>query len=317
MLTSNWAKALEPNITEWIHEGFLEHPDSTTEIFDVLNESSAVIRFHDSFGPRIIPKSSEAAATQLVSRQKGYETVATPQIFKAKMFASAEMVRWNQYREIMDDAKDLGRSVIQTLNLFGNSALIEAFTSTSTSYGDSKPLCSTSHTRPDGGTAQSNASSNSIALNETNLEIAILALRQQLSGTGRKLNIGGGNLVLVVPEALEKEAVIITGSQLRSGTADNDLNWYKGRVNVYVNPWIGSDVTSMANSVAGSDTAWFLLVQGQHGLKFVWDQKPVYKSWQDNDTDAMYTKVYFSCQYLWAHWYGIWGSKGDGTSYSS
>ncbi len=72
MLSSNWAKALEPNISQWIHEGFNTYPDTTAEVFNIHDESSSVIRFHDSWGPRIIPKSSERAATTLLDKQKGY-----------------------------------------------------------------------------------------------------------------------------------------------------------------------------------------------------------------------------------------------------
>ena len=185
-----------------------------------------------------------------------------------------------------------------------------------TSYGDALPLCSTVHTRPDGGSTQSNASSIGITLTEPNLETAINALRGQLSGTGRLLAVGGGNLTIMVPFALEKEAVIITGSTKRSGIADNDLNWYLGRVNVYVNPFIMASISDLDGG-AGSDTAWFLFEKGSHGLTFIWDKQPVYRSWEDEDTDAMYTKVYFSAQTAWQGWYGLWASKGNGASYGS
>lgn len=179
-----------------------------------------------------------------------------------------------------------------------------------------KIVCSTVHTRPDGGATQSNASSSGITATETNLETGIIALKQQASGTGRKLAVAGGNLTVMGPEELEKELVIITGSTKRSGTANNDLNWYLGRVNVYINPFIGSDVVDLDGST-GSDTAWFLFVKGQHGLTYIWDKRPVFRSWEDEDTDAMFTKVYFSAQKAWQHWYAFWGSKGDGASYSS
>ena len=71
-LSSQWATALEPNILKWMHEGFETYPDSTTEVFNIINESAASYRFHDSWGPKQIPKSSEGAATTELNRQKGY-----------------------------------------------------------------------------------------------------------------------------------------------------------------------------------------------------------------------------------------------------
>ena len=211
--------------------------------------------------------------------------------------------------------KDLGAAAKETLNLFSNGTFIQAF-SAYTAYGDAVRLVSTAHTRPDGGSNQSNASSTGITLTEAKLETGMNAIRQQKSGTGKKLMIGPGNLVLMVPEALDKEAVIITGSQKRSNTTDNDLNWYLGKIAVYVNPFIGSDVTDLEGNT-GSDTAWFLFAKGVHGLTFVWDQRPIYKAWEDEDTDDFYTKVYFSCKPTWKNWVGFWGSKGDGIAYSS
>lgn len=148
------------------------------------------------------------------------------------------------------------------------------------------------------------------------METGVVAMRQQQSGTGRKLAIAKNRLVLMTPEQLEKEAIIITGSTLRSGTANNDLNWYKGNYNVFINPWLGSDVYDMDGN-QGSDTAWFLLDNTNHKVSMVWDKRPTYKMWDDEDTDTFYDKIYMSLQTLWKDWRGTWGTQGDGSAYSS
>ena len=100
-------------------------------------------------------------------------------------------------------------------------------------YGDAQPLCSVQHTRKDGGTAQSNASSTGITLSETNLETARLALMNQLDDRGKPMRVGTNKLILVVPPALEKTAVVATRGEKRSGTANNDINIYDG-INIMV-----------------------------------------------------------------------------------
>ena len=115
----------------------------------------------------------------------------------------------------------------------------------------------------------------------------MVALKQQKTDTGKKLNIAN-NITLMVGEQLEKEAVIITGSLKRSGTGNNDLNWYLGKIAVYINPWIGADVTDLDGN-AGSDTAWYLFAKGNTGLEFIWEARPSYKTWENEDTD--YIKV--------------------------
>jgi len=231
------------------------------------------------------------------------------------MSASEEYFRRGLYDVIKRDAEDLGKAAIETINLYGNGIFVQAFTTASTFYGDNKPLASVGHTRPDGGTAQSNASSTSIALSEANLETGIIALKQQKGGVGQKLSTGNARITLMVQEAQEKEAVIITDSTRRSATANNDLNWYIGKVNVYVNPWIGTDVTDLDGN-AGSDTAWHLFDMDQHGLIMVYERRPGYKMWEDDDKDVMYNKVKFSVVAGWKHWYATWHSKGDASAYS-
>lgn len=315
-LSSQWAKALEPNIAEWTHNGFKRHADSVSEIFDVSDNSSGLIRFFDSWGPRLISKSTEGGSTHTSTRQEGYETVVAPQIFKEKMAATEEYVSRGMYDVIKNDAQDLGAATIETINLYGNSVFIQAWTSTSLFYGDAKPLASVGHTRPDGGTAQSNASATSIALTEPNVETAMIALKQQKGGNGQKLAISNSKLTLMVQEAQEKEAIIIAQSTRRSGIMDNDLNWYLGKINVYVNPWIGSDITDL-DGVSGSDTSWALIDMDNHGLVFVYEKRPSYKMWEDDDHDTMYNKVKYSAVAGWKHWYGTWWSKGDASAYAS
>ena len=144
----------------------------------------------------------------------------------------------------------------------------------------------------------------------------MVALKQQKQNTGKKLNVANSTLTLMVPEALEKEAVIITGSTKRSGTGNNDLNFYSGKIDVFINPWIGSDVYDIYGN-AGSDTAWYLIARNSAALRFNWDMSPSYKTWENEDHDTMWTKVKFRGNAFWTGWIGTWGSKGDASAYSS
>lgn len=143
----------------------------------------------------------------------------------------------------------------------------------------------------------------------------MIAIKQQKGGTGQKLALGS-NLLLMVQEAQEKEAVIVTGSQRRSATPNNDLNYYLGKIDSFVNPYIGSDVSDL-NAVAGSDTSFFLLGRGEHQVTLSYEMRPRYTSWDDKDEDSMSTKVKFSCWNGWKAWYATWGSQGNAAAYSS
>lgn len=313
-LSLQWAKSLEANIDQWIYEGFNRHSDWTASVLNI-ESNDGLLRFQDSWAPRLISKSGEGKSTSIVDDQNGYETILANQIFKQGRAVTEEFINRGKYSEIKNMMTGLGKATIETVNIFGAQPFIEAHTSTNISYGDAKSLASTSHTRPDGGTAQSNASATSIAFTEANLETAMMAIKQQKSGTGAKLALGN-NLLLMVQEAQEKEAVIVTASTRRSGTPNSDLNFYLGKIDTFINPFMGSDITDL-NNVAGTDTLWFLIGRGEHGVMLSYEMRPRYLSWDDTDKNAMYTQVKFSAVNGWKWWYGLWASQGTGAAYSS
>ena len=163
-----------------------------------------------------------------------------------------------------------------------------------------------SHSRADGGTSQSNYSAGTIALTELNLETGRLALVKQLTDNGLPLlNLGVINLI--VPDDLEKNAVIFCNSGLRATTTDNDLNFYQGRFNVISSRWL--------NSVnGGSSTAWYLYatVRGQESPLRVYRQGgPEFKEAQP--AARTWNKV-FAVKNRYAagnsEWKGTWASAG-------
>ena len=75
-----------------------------------------------------------------------------------------------------------------------------------------------------------------------------------------------GNMpaVLLVPPALFKTSSEITDSELRSGTADNDMNVYSSKYGITV-----ATSNRLGAAAGGSDTAWFLLSNNHSFMRFV------------------------------------------------
>lgn len=115
---------------------------------------------------------------------------------------------------------------------------------------DGAALFSDSHTLIGGGTQDNKLTA---ALSESSLNAAFVALAEMKQQDG---SLGGYMpKTLFVPPALFKLAKEITKSAARSGTANNDLNFYSDiypGLEVKQSPFIGL-------SQGGSDTAWFLL----------------------------------------------------------
>jgi hypothetical protein len=122
---------------------------------------------------------------------------------------------------------------------------------TTTTYGDGDALLSDTHTLGSGET-QDNLITG--ALSEANLDSLFQVLQAQKDQDG--VLQGFMPYVLLVPPALYKTACEILDSELRSGTADNDMNMFSSKYGVSIKstPFISA-------AEGGSDTAYYLLAQ--------------------------------------------------------
>jgi len=131
---------------------------------------------------------------------------------------------------------------------------------TTVTSADGVALFSDSHVALDGTTIDNLASG---TLTETTLNTAFNLLITQKTQDG----VLGGHVpaILLVPTALFKTAMEVTASELRSGSMDNDLNYfsrvYPG-LQVFHSPFLGA-------AFGGSDTAWFLLSKDHSMMRYV------------------------------------------------
>ncbi len=249
---------------------------------------------------------------------EGFQTVYTPSKLTKLVDITMESQKWD--KAMITKAENVGaeiaRAAADTVEADAASVFINGFSTSYTSYGDAKPLFSNDHTRPDGGTAQRNASASSVAFSADALEVAFNDLRSQKNKRGRLVR--AVPRVLLVPPALEAEALRVTKSQARPGVADNDINvhmmreYYGGNIKVIVWEYLGA-------AMGGSDTAWFVLDTDLHKITWKWAEKPSVK--RDDTTgiqnDTMFFLGMYYASFGWSDWVGTWGSKGDGTTYSS
>lgn len=180
-----------------------------------------------------------------------------------------------------------------------------------TYYADGVRFASTIHpikSTTTSNTTQSNASASGIVFTEINLETGRQALRRQNDDKDLPMNIGSGNVILLVSDALEKTAIITTKSTKRSNTANNDLNIYDGIVTVVSTKWINSQQTN------GSDTRWALFDSMRSPL--IYYNRRGYKSsvWVDNKNKNVIYDASFRYQVGNKDWRGTWISAGDGAT---
>lgn len=132
---------------------------------------------------------------------------------------------------------------------------------TTAAYGSSDGVApiSASHTNLNGDTVSNLVTG---ALSETTLNDAIVKMLEMKSQDGEI--DGFMPRTLLVPPKLFKTATEIADSELRSGTANNDLNVYSSKYGIYIatSQYLGA-------AAGGSDTAWFLLSDNHSVTRYV------------------------------------------------
>ena len=171
---------------------------------------------------------------------------------------------------------------------------------------NSEALFSASHARADGGSSQSNLSAGGITLTESNLETGRLALVKQLTDRGLPLT-DLGRITLVVPDDIEKNATIYTKTSDRPSTANNDMNFYNGVIDLLSSRWLNSEQ-------GGSATAWYLIANlpGMDSMLQVrrYGAPQFYDRPVDSKTGNMTYAYKQELAVGYSHWAGCWYSAG-------
>jgi hypothetical protein len=178
--------------------------------------------------------------------------------------------------------------------------LNNGFTNAAAYYGgDGVPLFSTQHPLVSGGT-NSNTQATPADLNETSLEAAVIQIAQWTDE--RSLLIAAKPKKLVVPPALQFVATRLLETQLRVGTADNDINA------IVNNGSIPDGYT--VNNYLTDPNAYFLTTDVPNGMKhFV--RSPLSNSMDgDFDTGNVRYKSRERYSFGWSDPLGMWGSQG-------
>jgi len=191
----------------------------------------------------------------------------------------------------------LVESFHQTKEIYGANILNTAQTYNAAVGGDGVALCSTSH--PIDGGSVANTPTTQIDLNEASLLNAMIAIRTNFRDqAGLKIFARGRKLI--IPPALEPVAIRLLKTELRPGTADND-------VNAIMTTAGGLPEGYMVNDYLTSSYAWFLLTNID-GLAYM-ERIPFETDMQvDFVTDNLLVKGYERYSFGYYNWRAIYGS---------
>ncbi len=185
----------------------------------------------------------------------------------------------------------------QTREIYGANVINTSTTYNAAVGGDGKALIATDHPI-DGGTV-ANRPATDVELNEATLLSGMIAIRTNFKDQAG-LKVFARARKLLVPPQLEPVAIRLTKSELRPGTADND-------VNAIISTSGGLPEGYITNDYLTSATAWFLLTNID-GLAYMERVKFETDMQVDFVTDNLLVKGYQRYSFVYFNWRSIWGS---------
>lgn len=203
---------------------------------------------------------------------------------------------FNQYkRDFNPNNLGLQKSFAITKEIFAASVLNNATTYDSSLGGDGVALCSTSH--PVTGATVANRPSVDLSLNESAIESGLIAIRGFVDNYNL-LNFTRGEQLLV-PRAKEYDAIRLTKTELRPGTANNDINAVKSVM--------GLPKGYMVLDFLTSNYSWFIKTTNP-GLQYMEVVPFEMDMFVDNLTQNLQVTGYEFYSFNYNDWRAIWGS---------
>ena len=215
------AKELEPGLNALFGLEYDRYENEHSEIFD---EESSDRAFEEEVmlgGFGTAPTKQEGSAISFDDAQETYTARYNMETIALAFSITEEAIEDNLYDRLASRyTKALARSMSQTKQIKAASILNNAFNAGVTAIGDGAALCSASHPSISGN--QTNVLGTASDLNETSLEQMLIDIAGTTDERGLKVAIRG--MKLIIPKELQFIAERVINSNLRPGSADNDIN---------------------------------------------------------------------------------------------
>jgi hypothetical protein len=293
-------KELLPGLNALFGLEYARYGEEHKEIYETETSERSFEEETKLSGFSAAPVKNEGAAIAYDNAQEAWTTRYTHETIALGFSITEEAIEDNLYDSLSARyTKGLARAMAYTKQVKAAAVLNNGFSS---SYpgGDGQALFSTAHPLVSGGT-NSNTPSTQVDLNETSLEAAVIQIAAWTDERG--LLIAAKPKKMIVPPALMFVADRLLETELRVGTADNDINAIKNMGAVPEGYTVNHFLTDT--------NAWFLTTDVPNGMKhFV--RTPLQNSMDgDFDTGNVRYKSRERYSFGWSDPLGMWGSSGS------
>ena len=249
-------KELLPGLNALFGLEYSRYGEEHKEIFETETSERSFEEETKLSGFSAAPVKNEGNAIAYDNAQEVFTARYNHETIALGFAVTEEAIEDNLYDSLASRyTKALARAMAYTKQVKAASVLNNGFNG-SYSMGDGQALFSTAHPLVNGAT-NSNTPSTPADLNETSLEAAVIQIAAWTDERG--LLIAAKPKKLIVPPALQFVATRLLETELRVGTADNDINAIKNNGVVPEGYAVNHFLTD--------PNAWFLLTDVPNGLK--------------------------------------------------
>ena len=292
-------KELLPGLNALFGLEYARYGEQHKEIYETETSERSFEEETKLSGFSAAPVKNEGSAIAYDNGQEAWTARYSHETIALGFSLTEEAIEDNLYDSLSARyTKALARAMAYTKEVKASAVLNNGFTS-GYNGGDGVPLFSNAHPLVGGGT-NSNIPSTPADLNETSLENAVIQIAAWTDERG--LLIAAKPVKLVIPPALQFVATRLLETELRVGTADNDINAIKN------NGSISGGYT--VNNFLTDTNAWFLTTDVPNGMKhFI--RTPLSNSMDgDFDTGNVRYKSRERYSFGWSDPLGMYGSAG-------
>lgn len=292
---------LEPKISTLWNDSFTRRPSEWQRFVNVRTTQKATVTDQNMTmfgGFQLKPEAQNISYDDwIIGNSKQYSPVR----FALGYRVTYEMRKNDLYGQVdrlegglLDSARDTQE---QTAALIFNNGFGTTDADGFTAAGfDGLALFSTAHTRLDGGTTQRNRPSTDVDLSVTGVQNAIVDIDNWVNHRGRPI-LFRPELLIINPDD-QFTAKEILGSELKPGTANNELNALKD-----------AGLSYMISHYLTDSDAWFIKCD-QHDVNWIWSEQPHGEMDEDFDADIIKRKVTYGQVCGHGEWFGYYGSQG-------
>jgi hypothetical protein len=250
-------KELLPGLNALFGLEYARYGEEHKEIYETETSERSFEEETKLSGFTAAPVKNEGSAIAYDNGQEAWTARYTHETIAMGFSLTEEAIEDNLYDSLSGRyTKALARSMAYTKQVKAANVINNGFLGGQYAGGDGVALFSTSHPLISGG-VNSNTPSTQSDLNETSLENAVIQIAAWTDERG--LLIAAKPRKLIVPPALQFVATRLLETELRVGTADNDINAIKN------NGSIPEGYT--VNHFLTDSNGWYLTTDVPNGMK--------------------------------------------------